>query len=285
MHFLNIPLIYKLGTRWVGYLPASFAYAVADRIAALSYLLYKASVANVKQNLQLVFPSRSDEELSVLTRKLFRNYSKYLVDYGRYTNLTKDAVVGKIIHFDGEEYLEQAVEMKKGIILLTAHLGNWELGGIFFGSYGIKTNVVTIRDKNKEIDMARRMYRERHNVSTVTIGDSPFSTLEMVRALHNNEIVAMLIDRYQDQADGLKAPFFGKEISFPKGPFILSRITGAPVVVAFVVREGNGYRGIVERPLLVTSESGETEVLKAVVKVLEKNIIMYPDQWYNFTPI
>lgn len=284
-HFLNIPAVYKAGTKGIGYLPLSLSYGLSGCIADISYLFYKKAVNNVKQNLSLVFPSLSEAELSGISRRMFRNYGRYLVDYGRFTNMKKTDVVDKIVHYDGKENLESALRMNKGVILLTAHLGNWELGGIFFGSYGIKTNVVTLRDDDINIDGIRADYRRRHNVATITIGNSPFSILEMVKALNNREIVAMLIDRYTGLIDPVTTDFFGRPSKFPRGPFILSRMTGAPIIIAFVIREEEGYRGIIEGPLSVADEGEEPGALNAVVKILEKYIIMYPDQWYNFVPI
>ena len=242
-------------------------------------------MSNVKQNLALALPNLPPEKISRLTKNLFRNYSKYLVDYCRFTRLSKNDVLEKIASYQGKENLDKALNMGKGLILLTAHLGNWELGGIFFGSYGIKTNVITIKDQDIQIDNIRRWYRERYKVSTITIGTSPFSTMEIMKALNNKEIVAMLIDRYSDGLDSITTNFFNKPTPFPRGPLILSRLTGAPIVVAFVVREKKTYKGIIEKPLIVRSEDEECEIIKKVVKILEEHIIKYPDQWYNFTPI
>jgi lauroyl/myristoyl acyltransferase len=230
-------------------------------------------------------PGRTEKEISTLTRRLFMNYSTYLVDYGRFTSMRGENVTGNIVVFDGKENLEAALAMKKGIILLTAHLGNWELGGIFFGNYGLKINVVTIQDSNPRIDEMRRSYRKQHNVNTITIGDSPFSTVEMLRALNEGEVVAMLIDRYHNGLDYMETDFFGRTARFPKGPFTLSRLTGAPIIMAFVIREAGGYTGIIEPPMVVVHESNEADVLKKVVTMLEQRIVKYPDQWYNFTPI
>ena len=284
-HFLNISSVYKLGTRWISSIPRPVAYALSQCIALVSYLSYKTAVFTIKSNLAIALPAASKEEIARLSMRLFRNYSKYLVDYGRFARLGKESIIGKILHYDGRENLAAAMAMKKGIILLTAHLGNWELGGIFFGSSGLKTNVVTIQDSNSEINEARRSYREQHNVNTITIGDSPFSTLEMLKALNNAEVVAMLIDRWREDLEYLETDFFGRQVRFPRGPFTLSRLTGAPIIVAFVVREGDGYKGIIEQPLIVDAEGRESDTLRTVVKILERYIIMYPDQWYNFTPL
>ena len=284
-HFLNLPLVYRLGTQWIGYVPTVISYALSQGIADVSYLFYKSAVDNVKNNLALVFPDASETKLSHMTRQLFRNYSKYLVDYGRFTWMKKTDILKQITYFDGREKLQSALQMNRGIILLTAHLGNWELGGIFFESYGLTTNIITAPDENIEIASIRSLYRERFGVKTITIGTSPFSTMQLTRALENKEIVAMLIDRYHEKNHGVSTEFFHKPTTFPRGPFILSRLTGAVIIVAFVIRERDGYRGIIEGPFEMTDEKDEHVILRKVINILEKHIIMYPDQWYNFVPI
>lgn len=109
--------------------------------------------------------------------------------------------------------------------------------------------------------------------------------MEIMKALNNKEIVAMLIDRYSDGLDSITTDFFNKPTPFPRGPLILSRLTGAPIVVAFVVREKKTYKGIIEKPLMVRSGNEEDETIKMIVKIFEDYIIKYPDQWYNFTAI
>ena len=284
-HFLNFPLVYKLGTRLIGYFPRSVSYGFAGAIARMSEFLYRSAFQIVMDNLKLVFPVASREELQNLTREIFRNYSRYLVDYGRCAYMEHEKILEEISMYYGRGNLESATGMKKGIILLTAHLGNWELGGIFLGSYGLRTNVVTLPDEDPSIHRIRQWYRERFRVNTITIGDSPLSSLDLLKALRRGEVVAMLIDRYPEGPDSTVLDFFGRPTPFPRGPFILARITGAPIIVSFVVREGDAYRGIIEEPIVIPSEEEEPSAQRKVVKILEKYIIMYANQWYNFVPI
>ena len=284
-HLLNTPIVYKYGTKWSGFLPALPLYLLGRYIADLSYLFCRSARTNVKKNLRLVFPDISEKKLSFLARNLFRNYSRYLIDYCRFTNLNKRSILDQITYYEGKQNLELALQMNKGLLLLTAHLGNWELGGIFFGSYGLKINVLTLPDENPEIGNIRSWYREIFNVKTITIGESPFSSIEMVKALSNNELIAMLIDRYDGKTDGIIVDFFKKPTQFPRGPLILSRLTGAPIVVAFVVKEKKTYTGVIKGPFIVTHEKEEYEIMKNIVNILEEYINMYPDQWYNFTQV
>ncbi|MFO0793622.1 MAG: lysophospholipid acyltransferase family protein [Candidatus Brocadiaceae bacterium] len=284
-HFLNFPVIYRFVTRWIGRLPTSITYPLSQFLADISYLFYKSAVKNVKQNMRLVFPTLSNRQISKKTKTLFRNYGKYIVDCGRFTSLNRQALIGQIVQYEGVENLNKALQVNKGIILLTAHLGNWELGGMFFGSSGLKINVLTLPDEHPEIDNIRKWHREAYGVKTIIVGGNPFSMVEMTRALNNGEVLAMLVDQYNAKFDHITVDFFHKPTPFPRGPFILSRLTGAPIVIAFVVREKRAYKGIIETPFIVTSHDEEREVLKKVVKIFETYIIKYIDQWYNFKSV
>ncbi len=281
-HFLAKPAVYKCGLTFSRYVPSFILGAIADRLAEVSYLIYKKEKTNVRANLRRVFPDAPQAEINRISFSIFKNYGRYLCDYGKFIGGDKSFINRKFTAMDGEGNLRKALQMKKGLILLTAHLGNWELGGTFFGRNNMKTNVITLRDQNADIDFFRTWYRKIHNVNTISIGDSPFSSIDLISAIKNNEVIAMLIDRYENKHDSMMMDFFNKPTPFPRGPFILGRLTGAPVVAAFVIKEKKGYRGIVEEPFILTKESEEIETLKKVVKILEKYIIMYPTQWYNF---
>jgi len=96
-----------------------------------------------------------------------------------------------------------------------------------FGRHGFKINVVTIPEGSERIDSIRGAYRTRQDIRTIVVDGSPFSSLEIVAALRRGEIVAMLVDRWEGTG-GVTAKFFGEDRRFPRGPFVLSRATGAP---------------------------------------------------------
>ena len=165
---------------------------------------------------------------------------------------------------------------------MTGHIGNWELGALFFGRHGFKINVVTIPEGRERIDSIRGAYRMRQDIRTIVVDGSPFSSLEIVAALRRGEIVAMLVDRWEG-TDGVPAKFFGAERRFPRGPFVLSRATGAPIIPAFIVRDGSVYRGVVDPPFFMEEPEDEPGA-RRVSESLERMIRTYPDQWYNFSP-
>ena len=101
--------------------------------------------------------------------------------------------------------------------MLTVHLGNWELGAIFFGRQGLRMNVVASREGNAGIDELKQRYRRLHNINTVILGDSPFSIIELLQALKRNEAIAMLVDRHGQTSGHSINCNFNTPFNFPPG--------------------------------------------------------------------
>jgi phosphatidylinositol dimannoside acyltransferase len=282
-HWLSVPSFYRLGFAAAQCVPASVLYGVADILGLVTYLICRAPVRIVHANLVQAFPGASNWEVSRLAAKIFRNYARYLVDYGRFRWVPQEGSETVIPVLEGKENLQAAFDADKGVILVTGHVGNWELGGVSFGLRGIKVNVVTLPDGSNQIDAIRRGYRGRYSIKTIVLDGTPFASLEMMTALKRGEVVAMLVDRW-GRADGVVAPFFGGVHYLPRGPFVLSRMTGAPILPAFVVRDGTSYRGILEPPFVVEEDDLHPYALR-VSNALEAVIRRYPDQWYNFVPL
>jgi KDO2-lipid IV(A) lauroyltransferase len=282
-HLLAVPGFYRLGFAAGKRIPPAILYRVADVIAAASHLTCRRQVAGVRGNLARLLPDAPARERKRLSWRIYRNYARYLVDYGRFRFAEAEGLESALAGLDGGEHLHRAFEMGRGVILVTGHVGNWELGGTFFGHRGVTVNVVTLPDGSREIDALRGRYREDYAVRTIVLDGSPFAPLEMMAALKRREVVAMLVDRWEGP-DAVPAPFLGGVQRLPRGPFALSRATGAPVLPGFVVKDGRDYRGVVEPPFVVEQDD-LTGYAARVSRALERILRRYPDQWYNFEPL
>ena len=119
-HPLNKPSVYKWGIYSTKHLPVSFIYFFAVCLAELNYWILKRQRQNVEQNIRKIFPGE-EWKVKRITRRLFRNYARYLVDYARYYYLNTKQLKDAIPHIEGVEYFHQAVDRGKGILLL-----NWK---------------------------------------------------------------------------------------------------------------------------------------------------------------
>jgi KDO2-lipid IV(A) lauroyltransferase len=191
----------------------------------------------------------------------------------------------------GGDHMIEALQKGKGVICITPHLGNWEMGGLLFSFKGGKLNVLTLDERDRDTKSFREEMRRRRGIRNIYIDpkdDSPMAIIDAVRALRENEIVAMLGDRIETQKT-MDFNFFGRETSFPIGVGILAMATGAPVLPVFVVLEkSRKYRGVIETPIYFDAASREDREavirrgMAELIKIFEAYIEKYPDQWYNF---
>jgi KDO2-lipid IV(A) lauroyltransferase len=263
-------------------------------IGDLFCLLMKQTRTHVKKNLEEISQGKwSREKIKVLTRKTFQNYGQYLLDYMVMHRLHPSNQEKWIEEEIGNHHMMEALRAGKGVICITPHLGNWEMGGLLFAFKRGKLNVLTLDERDLETKSFREEMRKRYGIKNLYIDpkdDSPMAILDVVKALRRNEIVAMLGDRVESQKT-MTFKFFGKETPFPIGSAILAMATEAPVLPVFVVMEKNRkYWGIIEDPVFFnpsSREDRETVIRKGMeelVKKFEEYIAKYPDQWYNFYP-
>jgi len=284
-NFLNKDYIYKAAVWFSGVLPLCITRGVAKFVALLGYYLFKEARYNVKRNLAQVYDD--PKRIERTTKNIFFNYGKYIADWAKLNHVGISKLGKWFSTFQGEEFIKEGFNRGKGIILLTAHLGNWELGGLFFSYKGIPINVITAQDDIKGLAEIRENSRKTRNVKTITINNDSLFFIDIVNALQKNELVAMLIDRYEGQ-NGVEVDFFGRPTSFPFGPVQLAKSTGAAIIPAFMVADEKGkYKAIADSVVEMEFTGDTREDIKKntekLVRVFEKYILKYSDQWYNFT--
>jgi KDO2-lipid IV(A) lauroyltransferase len=265
-----------------------FSVVVGD----LFYLLMRKTRSNVRKNVEGIGRGRwSDGKIDAITRKTFQNYGQYLLDYMVMHRLRPSNKHQWVEEEAGGIHMIEALKRGKGVICITPHLGNWEIGGLLFSFKGGKLNVLTLDERDLDTKSFREELRSGRGIRNLYIDpedDSPMSILDAVKALRQNEIVAMLGDRIESQKTMI-FDFFGKKTPFPIGVAILAVATGAPVLPVFVVMEQNRkYRGVIEPPISFESSSREDREatirkgMERLIKKFERYIEKYPDQWYNF---
>lgn len=273
-------------------IPRSMQKCFSVVIGDLFYLLMPKTRTSVRKNIEGISQGRwAKGKVETYTRKTFQNYGQYLLDYMVMHRLTPSHKDRWVEEERGGHYMIEALQRGKGVICITPHLGNWELGGLLFSFKGGKLNVLTLDEEDRGIKSYREEMRRRWGIRNIYIRpgeDSPLATLEAIQALRRNEIVAMLGDRIETQRT-MEFDFFGKKTPFPIGAALMAMTTGAAVLPVFVVMERNRkYRGIIESPVYFDSSSREEREsilrkgMEEIVKKFESYIEKYPDQWYNF---
>ena len=271
-----------LPTLWL----ARLAKATVERVIWGRHHVRKAILDNFAAVLDLPRDARAVEAAG---REMVSRHSRLWIDLLRYSGRSDVDPAALLAARVGEEHLVVASREGKGAILLTAHVGNFELGGLFLAQLGLKVAAVYVPDPSPVIERHREDARRMLGVRGLPIDTSPFAFLPVRKALEENTCVAIQGDR-DVSGTGLHMPFFGKTASFPVGPFRLAQTSGAPIFPVFVLQEDDGrYRTIVEEAIRVPNargvegEAAVTAALSRFVASMERTIRAYPAQWYLFT--
>jgi KDO2-lipid IV(A) lauroyltransferase len=252
----------------------------------LFYLLLRKNRCGVRANLRVVTGRRDVERLVFSTYyKYARNWCDVMLMM-RLRGPQLDALIG---NYGDARPLEAALAKGSGAILITPHLGNWELGGLGLADRGYPVNILTFREPDERVnDMRERLRRER-GIGFIYVdrhATSPLAIIEAVNALRRNEVLALLGER-DGSSHTLTLDFFGRPAEIPAGAAYLALATGAPVIPVFIPLVGGRYATIMDEPIYFTG--GHTDHAAAIrlgteriVRVFEQYIRKYPDQWYNF---
>ncbi|HEV8629767.1 MAG TPA: lysophospholipid acyltransferase family protein [Thermoanaerobaculia bacterium] len=218
---------------------------------------------------------------------MLRHFAFYWCDLFRFAQLPPAAAHACLDGVSGMEHVDQAAALGKGVVLLTGHLGNWELGGVLLGQWQRPVSVVYVRDKFADAERFRSFLRRQGGVHEIAIEPrASLSSLPVLRALREGRLVAMQGDRDFD-GRGVPASFFGERVRFPRGPFLVALLTGAPIVPTFVgYTPRYRFTARVCPPITVPSTGDRERDLAAAVqewaRVLEDEVRAHPSQWYTF---
>lgn len=271
-------------TAWCSrFLPRRIGYAVGYRVADWCHAHDAAGRQGVMANLRRVFAFQGrvldEARLAREARSTFRYFSQYLFDFFAYSRPLTPAQMKHDICIANRTHLDRAMAAGKGVLLVTAHLGNWELGGALVTGLGYPLNVIALPEPNPEVDRFFSERRRRRGMKVIPTGRA---TRDVLRALAQREMVALLADRdYTPRRD--REVFFGEPARLPRGPVWLAGNTGATLLPGFVVYDRqNRIELHLHEPLFPETFDGPEPIQRALVRILEEEIGKAPHQWYMF---
>lgn len=185
--------------------------------------------------------------------------------------------------FDGVEHIEALLKQKKGGILLTAHIGNFNLAKHFFEEKhsDAVVNLVVTDFEHRQIRNYVESVTGKSEVKIIVLKEDLSHIFQMKEALGNNELLVFAADRFLKHSKTYKAAFLGEKVKFPQGPFKLASRNRIPVLFVHLMREKNFHYHFFARPYK-PEEFTAHEILKSYLEDLEKMVKKYPHQWYNY---
>lgn len=263
-------------------LPRRFAYwlglRIADHCYASDHAGRRAVISNFRQILAVQGVAASDETLEQMARKNFQYFGKYLVDFFKFSRFTP-AGIRRLVSMEHFEYIAQAEALGRGVIFITAHLGNWELGGAILTAQGRRIHAVFLPHRENKINELFQKYRSQRGLQCIPLGHAARGVME---ALKRNECVAMLADR-DFTAHHFPILFFGKPAHLSSGPARIAVKTQAPLVPTFILRQPDDtFLLRLYPPIVPEPQTTVAELQERIRDVLEQEIGRNPLQWFMF---
>jgi len=231
------------------------------------------------RQLQAAFPGKTPKECRQITRRTFAHFGRSLTTLLKFSTLTPDQIRARVV-FDGEDRVRQALAGGKGAILVTGHFGFWELQGLATALALPPISLLARRLDNPHLhELLERVRTATGNRVIYRQG----AVRRVLRALQQNEAVAILIDQHIQPKDAVTVSFFGRPAATTSAVAALALRTGAPVIPAFgLPLPGGRYRMVYEHPIeppLPDAANPITEFTQRCTDVLEMYVRRDPELW------
>lgn len=263
------------------------AWLISRSLGLFYALTHPTTVRAVRDNLTLLNPDKDNFRSAC---RLFMNQAENFSTYGRLATRPTSEVLDMMGYRRGFENLQRAREAGRGCLLVTGHLGFFELGGLIMAQLGFPMTALTLPEPTTGLTDWRAEFRARWGVKTIVVGNDSFSVLDIVRSLQSGAFVASLADRpYDGNSVPIDLPH--GRIRFSTGPVLLALLAGCPIIPVGITRQIDGLYHIEALDYIEPQwmEAGRKETLefytKKVASSLAPLFAAYPEQWYHFAPL
>ncbi|MDE3105125.1 MAG: lysophospholipid acyltransferase family protein [Acidobacteriota bacterium] len=264
-----------------GALPRGLARALGAGVGAVAYRLLKRLRRTGLRNLQLAFPESSDAERERILRAEYRHLGLLLAEFCQMTKYTPEQA-SRFIRYEGLENYEAAQQRGKGVLVLTGHLGAWELSSFYHSLMGRPMGMVIRRLDNPLVDAFVNRIRCLHGNRVMHKDDFARGLLA---AMRNGESVGILMDTNMTPPQGVFVPFFGVMACTASGLARVAQKTQAAVLPGFLLWRAEEQRYVLhfgETLQLVQTGDAEADAVANTAlftAVMESYIRQYPEQW------
>lgn len=274
---------FTVGCLAVRVLPRHWLMRFADLLARIGFCCFSSFRTRSVANIKAVFGERMDTETAeVIARRSLSNFLRSCTEIAVAMEAS-ESELRALISIDGSEHLDAALAKGSGVLILSAHLGNFFLVGSRIAIDGYDVSVLV--NQPRESHLAALLDKYRLQIWQKTIHARPRKeALKTLReTLRRNEVAVIISDEYRRGA-GIEVPLFGRTVIARRGPATMALRTNAAIVPAYLVRQPDGALTLVIEPELKLDRSGKSgdQIRENVIRVtqwLEGKVRAYPEQW------
>jgi len=265
----------------LGVLPRRLCRAAGIVLGMSAYILIGRLRRVGMRNLEIAFPQMQEKQRARIVRQLFVGFGRHLAEFCMFPRYTEENARGVAV-YDGFENYAAARDAGRGVLLLTAHLGAWEIGSFVHSIFGHPIKIVVRRLDNEKVDALVERYRTLHGNETFAKEDFARGLLAAMKA---GETVGILMDTNMTPPQGVFVDFFGKLACTASGMARVALRSGAAVVPAFTIwdKKLEKYRVRFDPALqLVSTGDDDADAISNTAlfnRVIQDYVTRYPEQW------
>jgi KDO2-lipid IV(A) lauroyltransferase len=256
------------------------ASAVGARLGGLGFFPLKIRRAVAEEQIAKAFPERSAIEVGDIARASYEHLGRTAMETAILSSRSRDEVIGLFERVDGWNIVEESLARGRGLIFVTGHVGNWEIGGAYLAARGVPMSVVARHMANPLVD--RYLTRARERLGFDVIHDE-VAVRRVPRAIRANRAVAFLVDQAAIGLASTWVPFFGRLAKTPRGPAVFALRLDAPVVFGGASRLANGRFAFtfeaVDVPKTGKLDDDIDAIVGAYTRILESYVRKHPEQY------
>ncbi|GAC1649300.1 MAG: lysophospholipid acyltransferase family protein [Gemmatimonadaceae bacterium] len=257
------------------------ATAVGEKIGALGYSPLRVRRSVVERQIAAAFPGLGDVEVARIARASYRHLGRVTIEAALLPTLPPEAVLDLFEGTDGWDALVDAAALGRGVIVVTGHLGNWELAGSYVAARGYRVDAIARGMANPLFD--RYLTAVREHIGMTVVHDQA-AVRRTPRSLREGRLVAFLFDQGAVGLASTFVPFFGRWAKTPRGPAVFALRLDVPVVFGAAIRQPSGKYRLIFEPVAVT-RTGDREhdvdmLVAGYTRILERWVRRAPEQYF-----
>jgi len=250
-------------------------------LGGAAYLLDVPHRRIVRRNLRFAYPDWSREKVGHISQRVFQNLGVSFLEIFQTATLSREQVLDRV-RVVGEENLQNALKSKNGLVVVSAHLGSWETGLLFFCGY-VQKPILGVVKKIRFAPLNRWVLRLRSRFG-IEIVEKKGAMPEMRRMLRRGGVIGLLVDQSR-RSEGVEVNFFGHKVTTTPAAAFLAIRCNSPVLPIFCVRDDHDRLTVVAKPLLEMRRTGDLRSdvqanTQIITDIIEKAVRQYPDQWF-----
>ena len=285
---INNGLIFATTYHGVSLLPRAVSYAIGDAGTWLAWRLMRRTREAIADNLRAVLPDQGEQALERRALLTFRAYARDVIDFIRAIRAPEDERrLAFDFLLDGHRRFQAAYAEGRGVILVTGHYGNWEIGSLILRrALGLPLTIVAMPEVSPVVNRIRHEMRRATGADTLEVRQSLDTALQIKRRLNEKWVVAMIADRHVGR-DRVRVTLLGRDAWFLRTPALMGLLTGAPLVPSFIERTGSGrFEVITGTAIHVSTELPREEAIRDAAQrfadQLGERARLHPHYWYHF---